>query len=90
MQKVSVLFGYQSDSFELVKYEQGEMAYWRVHEAYFHGRGLQVAEFTDVKFNFEQAEHVAKHLLRMYRLGKEAGRKEIKQELRNLVDTDAD
>lgn len=90
MQQVSLIFTYRNRSYDLVKYAQGEIAYWRVYSYSIHGRGLQVAEFTDVKFNYEQAEHMAKHLLRMYRLGKEAGRREIKEAMRKLVDTDAD
>lgn len=88
MKQASVIFNYHSQSYDLVKYDQGEMAYWRVYSYSIQGRGIQVAEFTDVKFNLDQAQHVAKHLLRMYRLGKEDGRKEIKKDLRDLVDTD--
>lgn len=88
MKQASLIFQYHDRSYDLVKYAQCEAAYWCVYSYNIHGRGLKVAQFNDVKFNYEQAEHVAKHLLRMWQLGKDAGREEVKEELRNLVDRD--
>lgn len=90
MQTAEVGFQYHDGTYRLVKYTQVDISYWRVYEYDFdtNSRSLQVAEFTDLRYDMPQAKHMAKHLLRMYRLGKEAGRREIKQELKNLVDTE--
>lgn len=90
MKQVSVIFQYHNRSYDLVKIGSDEFVRWEVYTYSINGRGEKLFGFTDVKFNYEQAEHVAKHIMLNYESGVQAGRKQIKQELKNLVDTQLD
>jgi len=84
----SSTFVYHQRSYELVKHGEADFANWTVYLYTVEGRGEKVFSFTDARFSPTQAEHVAKHCLLNYGAGVQDGRKQLKQELRKLVDTD--
>ncbi|MCA1800106.1 MAG: hypothetical protein LC650_02285 [Actinobacteria bacterium] len=81
----STTFLYHQRSYDLVKYEQGEFAEWVVYEYSINGRGLKVFGFTDARFTPTQAEHMAKHCLLNFGAGVIEGRKQIKQEVKDII-----
>lgn len=87
---MSEVFAYHSRNYELVKLSSVMSAVWHVYTYDVNGRGSKLFEISDVKYSAEQALHTVKHCLLNYDSGLLAGRRQIKKELKNLVDTALD
>ncbi|MCA1800298.1 MAG: hypothetical protein LC650_03305 [Actinobacteria bacterium] len=81
----SSTFLYHQRSYELVQFKKVEFVEWAVFEYSINGRGDKLFGFTDARFTPTQAEHVAKHCLLNYHSGIMEGRKQLKQEVKDLL-----
>ncbi|MCA1800726.1 MAG: hypothetical protein LC650_05480 [Actinobacteria bacterium] len=81
----STTFGYHQRNYELVKFGESDFVQWEVFNYSIEGRGDKVFSFTDARFTTTQAEHMAKHCLLNYGAGVIEGRRQIKQEVKDLI-----
>ena len=84
----STTLQYHDKTYDLAKFEAAGIVEWRVYDYSINGRGSLVFGFTDAAFSQHQAEHMAKHMLRLYNRGWADGRSALKQAMRDLVDDD--
>ena len=85
MKQSSTTFVYHQNNYELVKFTESDFANWEVFEYSINGRGDKVFGFTDARFTPTQAEHMAKHCLLNFGAGVIEGRRQIKQEVKDLI-----
>ena len=85
MKQSSTLFEYHGRTYDLTKWSQADHVKWILFWGSPEHANVKVLEFTDENLSYHQAEHMAKHMLRLYNQGKADGAQEIRTELQRLI-----